>query len=296
MTCRLVVAAAAVAAALTCAGPAVAAYPVEDSFQRALGAGLRDPGAMPAGTNRWDCALTAERPRPVILVHATALPPSVNWRGLGPFLANEGFCVFTPVYGRVGGWPGLRRYEESAAELGRYVDRVLAHYPSAGKVDLVGHSQGGTMPRWYIKFLGGTETVHRQIGIAGPNAGTDFLGIMNLLKRVNGLGLVAAVGPAFRQQVKGSPILRALNAGDRTPGNVLYDTISSRYDEVLTPYTSAFMPDAASNWTVQHGCWRDISDHTQIVYSRRVMTRVANLLDGGSRTLPCRTEVPFGSP
>lgn len=69
--------------------------------------------------------------------------------------------------------------------------------------------------------------------------------------------------------------------------------ISSKYDEVLTPYTNGFM-DGASNWTVQNGCAVDLSDHTQIVYSRRVMTKVANLLDGESRPLPCRYVAPFG--
>lgn len=293
---RRAIAAAALAVAAACgaAAPAGAVYPVETSFASALTHGLKDPGAMPPGTNRWDCELTPERPRPVILVHATALPPSVNWMGLGPYLANEGFCVFTPVYGRVHGWPGMGRYEDSAADLGRYVDRVLANYPGVAKVDLAGHSQGGAMPRWYIKFLGGTATVHRQISIAGPNRdGTDFLGIMKLLKRWKALGLVRFVGVAFEQQVYGSHLMRTLNAGDPTPGDVRYEMISSKYDEVLTPYTNGFM-DGASNWTVQNGCAVDLSDHTQIVYSRRVMTKVANLLDGESRPLPCRYVAPFG--
>ncbi|MBJ7331280.1 MAG: lipase [Solirubrobacteraceae bacterium] len=292
---RFVVTAATLAAVLIPATQAHAAYPVETSFARALTAGLKNPGAMPPGTNDWDCKLTAEHPRPIILVHATALPPSVNWMGLGPFLANEGFCVFTPVYGRVHGWPGMGRYEDSAADLGRSVDRVLANYPGLDKVDLAGHSQGGAMPRWYIKFLGGTETVHRQISIAGPNKdGTDFLGIMKLIKRWKALGLVRFVGVAFEQQVYGSALMRTLNAGDRTPGDVKYDMISSRYDEILTPYTNGFLDDANSNWTVQTGCSIDFSDHTQIVYSRRVMTKVANLLDDGNRKLPCRLEIPLG--
>ena len=204
---------------LLAAAPAPADYPVERSFLRAMTEGLKDPDSPPPGANRWDCRLTPAHPRPVILVHATALPPSINWRGLAPFLANRGFCVFTPVYGRVHGWPGMGRYEDSAADLAHYVDRVLANYPGLDKVDLAGHSQGGAMPRWYIKFLGGTAKVHRQVSIAGPNRdGTDFLGIMKLVKRWNALGLVRAVGDLRVGDVHRQPAGGAQHVGDVAEG------------------------------------------------------------------------------
>lgn len=63
------------------------------------------------------------------------------------------------------GAKGTGRIEDSAKELARYVDRVL-RTTGAHKVDLVGHSQGGLMPRQYLKFEGGAEKVHRLVGLA----------------------------------------------------------------------------------------------------------------------------------
>ena len=38
---------------------------------------------------------------------------------------------------------------------------------------MVGHSQGGMMPRYYIKFLGGADKVDDLVGLAPSNHGTS---------------------------------------------------------------------------------------------------------------------------
>lgn len=55
----------------------------------------------------------------------------------------RGYCVFALIYGN----RGLGRIGESARELDVFVDKVLA-YTNAEKAQLVGHSQGGMMPRY----------------------------------------------------------------------------------------------------------------------------------------------------
>ncbi len=279
------------AAVLVPATSASAAYQVDLSFAAGLTKGLTNPNGTPPGVNREGCVPRAGT-RPVILVHGTTENRLANFSGLGPFLANLGFCVFAPNYGYYNNIPALNYIEQNAAELSTYVDSILAKYPQFDKVDLVGHSQGGMMPRYYIKFLGGQNKVNRLIGLAPSNNGTTLSGIANLARVFGITGIVEQVGPAFAQQIKGSAFITNLNAGDPTPGNVKYDVLVTNGDQVVTPYRSAFIA-GASGWTAQSGCWLEASEHLQFSYSTRVQTKVANLLDGRNRRLPCRLVLPY---
>ena len=52
------------------------------------------------------------------------------------------------------------------------------------------------------------------------------------------MGVVAQLGPAFLQQAIGSPLINEIyGAGDTRPG-VLYTTLTSTDDWVVTPYTN----------------------------------------------------------
>src|SRR3954452_14732418 len=113
----------------------------------------------PTGAN-VPCQPTAAHPEPVILVHGTAENMFDNWQAMSPALKAAGYCVYAFNYGSydgsgVLGIYGLGPIARSAGELRTFVDAVLAQ-TGAAKVDLVGHSQGGMMPRYYLENLGGT--------------------------------------------------------------------------------------------------------------------------------------------
>ncbi|MYS92875.1 MULTISPECIES: esterase/lipase family protein [Streptomyces] len=241
-------------------------------------------GAPSSGWNDYDCKPSTAHPRPVVLVHGTLGNSVDNWLGLAPYLKVRGYCVFSLDYGQLDGVPffhGLGPVEKSAVQLKDFVGRVLTA-TGAAETDIVGHSQGGMMPRWYLRFLGGAAEVNALVGIAPSNHGTDLNGFTNLLPYFPGAGdLLAKTTPALADQVTGSDFLKRLNAGGDTVPGVRYTVIATRYDEVVTPWRSQYLsgPDVR-NVLLQDLCPVDLSEHVAVgLLDRVVFHEVANALD-----------------
>ncbi|MFF5961644.1 esterase/lipase family protein [Streptomyces luteogriseus] len=246
-------------------------------------------GAPSSGWNDYSCKPSAAHPRPVVLVHGTLGNSVDNWLGLAPYLKVRGYCVFSLDYGRLEGVPffhGLGPAEESAGQLKDFVDKVLSA-TGAAETDLVGHSQGGMMPRYYLKFLGGAAKVNALVGIAPSNHGTDLNGFTELLPYFPGAAdLLSKNTPALADQVTGSAFLTKLNAGGDTVPGVRYTVIATKYDEVVTPWRSQYLngPDVR-NVLLQDLCSVDLSEHVAVgLLDRVVFHEVANALDPGRAT------------
>ncbi|WP_030947370.1 esterase/lipase family protein [Streptomyces sp. NRRL S-646] len=245
--------------------------------------------ASSSGWNDYSCKPSAAHPRPVVLVHGTLANSIDNWLALAPYLEDRGYCVFALDYGQLTGVPvfyGLGPIDKSAEQLSAYVDKVLAA-TGAAKVDLVGHSQGGMMPRYYLKFLGGAAKVNALVGIAPSNHGTDLDGFTNLLPYFPGASdLISAATPALADQVVGSAFLTKLNAGGDTVPGVHYTVLATKYDEVVTPYRSQFLSGSdVHNVLLQNLCSVDLSEHALVGLTDRVaFHEVANALDPAHAT------------
>ncbi len=245
------------------------------------------PQSMPPGMNNWSCKPSAAHPYPVILVHGTFANEAFSWQALSPMLANAGYCVFGLNYGAdaetLGHFYGLAPIPQSAAQLGAFVTKVLAA-TGASQVDMVGHSQGGMMPRYYIDFLGGASKVHMLVGLAPSNHGTNADGITNLIAALMKLGFpsLSQLGcTACQEQVLGSSFLQQLNAGGDTVPGPKYVVIESKYDEVVTPYTGAFLSgpaDQVQNILLQNQCSTDYTEHIGIIYDPVALQDVMNAL------------------
>lgn len=241
------------------------------------------------GWNDWSCKPSAAHPRPVVLVHGTFGNSVDNWLVLAPYLVNRGYCVFSLDYGQLPNVPffhGLGPIASSAEQLDTYVDRVISA-TGAPEVDLVGHSQGGMMPRWYLKFLGGAAKVNALVGIAPDNHGTTLLGLTKLLPYFPGAeDLISATTPGLADQIAGSPFVTRLNEGGDTVPGVRYHVIATRYDEVVTPYRSQFLSGPnVTNVLIQDKCALDLSEHVAIgTVDRVTFHEVANALDPAHAT------------
>lgn len=253
--------------------------------------------ASPPGANDWSCKPSAAHPRPVVLVHGTFADMSDSWQALSPLLYNHGYCVFAFNYGAYAGSnligvDAIGNIAESAHELKSFVGRVLSA-TGAAEVDLVGHSQGGMMPRYYLKYLGGAAKVHTLVGLAPSNHGTTLDGIATLAGYFPGAdAFLGILCPACSQQLSGSSFLKELNSGGDTVPGVDYTVIESKYDEVVTPYTSAFLSGPnVTNVLLQEQCSLDYGEHLSMPYDHIADADVLTALDPAHPQKPACTYV-----
>jgi triacylglycerol esterase/lipase EstA (alpha/beta hydrolase family) len=238
---------------------------------------------LPPGSSNWSCRPSRAHPYPVVLVHGTFASAAFSWQALSPMLVDAGYCVFALDYGQTvpGPFYGTGQVESSASVLAAFVQKIL-RATGAARVDIVGHSQGGLMPRYYIDFLGGARYVHMLVGLSPSNHGTTALGLSTLVTELELLGFpsLSNLGcPACDEQLQGSAFLQKTNgAGDTVPGP-RYVVIETALDEIVTPYQSAFLNGpAVQNILVQSQCFDDLSDHLGMLYDPNVMQDVMNAL------------------
>ena len=267
---RTVVALAAAAALLGAAAPASAA-----------GTEVSPPGA-----NDWSCRPSAAHPRPVVLVEGTFESMAKNWVTMSPYLKRAGYCVFALDYGQTNGVNATGPVADSAKQLAPFVDRVLTATHTK-QVDLVGHSQGGMMPRYYVGFLGGAKKVHALVGIAPSNHGTAGLIVPPPDFVPTPAYAANPVCQACADQQAGSPFMTRLNAVGDTVKGPYYTVISTTHDEVVTPYTSQALAGPATqvtNTVIQQLCPADPIEHDQTPNDPVVQQLVGNALSRASAT------------
>jgi triacylglycerol lipase len=142
---------------------------------------------------------------------------------------------------RANGWTSGQLFEfnyntsqsnrTSASQLRTFVNNVRSQ-TGASEVDLVNHSMGGLVTRWYVQMLGGNETLDDVVSLAGANHGTTSANAC--------LFLISCL-----EMRPGSIFLDDLaEDGDETPDPARYATFYSPCDGVINPYTSTLLSGA----------------------------------------------------
>ncbi|KAF9578706.1 hypothetical protein BGW38_005375 [Lunasporangiospora selenospora] len=179
-----------------------------------------------------------------------------SWQFLAENLKQRGYCVYQFRYGMIPGFPGiggLTDIQDSAHQLGDYVDKVLAS-TTASKVDLVGHSEGTVVSRWYAKFLD-NQKVRSVVSVSPIGQGTTIQGLLGFSKLVGWYDILAnavhGLCAACTQLLEGSDLLSQLyytKAGSAEYGSgsdlvphVQYLSILTNQDQLVTPYTNGLL-------------------------------------------------------
>jgi triacylglycerol esterase/lipase EstA (alpha/beta hydrolase family) len=168
--------------------------------------------------------------RPVVLVHGLAMTHT-SWFWLGRRLAAVGIG---PIFGFTYFSPqSVRR---SAENLAIFIQHRIAK-TGADRVDLVAHSLGGIIARYYLERLGGSSHVAHLITIGTPHRGT-------LLAR---FGLV----PSGREMAADSVLFDQIGPL-RASEEVRYTSIWSTHDAIIVPPASSSIAPAGED-VVFHG-------------------------------------------
>ena len=258
------------------------------------------------GENDWTCRPGAAHPEPVVLVHGTGGNAATNWVTYAALLHDDGYCVFALTYGVAAletGSPvlfgGMNEISSSAQELKAFVARVLTT-TGADKVDIVGHSQGTYMPNYYVRFLGGARYVDRYVSLAPlwRGTGTGVAGQLNAAGAPYHLtsDALVPVCAACGQMVTGSAFATMMASGRVAARGVRYLNISTRYDELVLPYSSGQLTGYRNmhNVVLQDRCPTDFTEHFEIASDPNAAQLVLNFLDPAhAQPLRCRTVLPF---
>src|SRR5204862_4727702 len=199
---------------------------------------------------------TADR-APVLLVPGTSLNPKVNFSwNWEPALARRGwpYCTVALPHN------GMSDIQLS----GEYIVYSLRrlHARTGRRVDVVGYSQGGMVPRWALRFWPGTrKLVDDLVGLSPSNHGT-----------VDAIPACAqSCAPSFWQQRSDSNFTRALNSRAETFRRISYSSIYTNTDEVVVPNAGPRASSALhgkrgkiANVAIQQVCPNDTSEHLAI--------------------------------
>ncbi|MGZ4191897.1 MAG: esterase/lipase family protein, partial [Solirubrobacteraceae bacterium] len=238
---------------LLLAAAAAAAYAPPDR----PGPPLSVPTAKLAAALTCTGRLAGAAHEPVLLVPGTSLNPATDYGyGWEPALRGLGwpYCTVT--------LPGNAMGDiQIAGEYVVYAIRTM-HAAYGGRIDVVGHSQGGMVPRWALRFWPDTRSmVDDLVGLSPSNHGT--------LDAIPACAQSCA--PAFWQQRSDAGFIAALNSFQETFPGISYTSIYTDTDEVVVPN---FGPAASSslsggggavtNVAIQSVCPNDVTEHLGI--------------------------------
>jgi triacylglycerol esterase/lipase EstA (alpha/beta hydrolase family) len=188
-------------------------------------------------------------PRPVIVLHGYAMNRA-NFLVLAHRLARAGLG---PIFG-FEYWT-LGRVAASARQLGWFVDEVRRE-TGAREVDLVGHSMGGVVARYYVAIAGGDPVVKNLVTLGSPHAGSDISQL--------------SIGHSQTELALGSRLLERL-ATAPAPAHTRVTAIWSRADALVPGARQLALPGAD---VVMY----DDLGHVALLGSRRVAGEIARRL------------------
>ncbi len=168
---------------------------------------------------------------PIIFVHGFVGSTVVNFTSMIHNFKEAGYPSNRLYYYTYNTLPGVKN---GAEILKSKVAEVLAN-TGKSKVDIITHSMGGLVARYYMKKLGGASNVDQIVNVATPHKGTIWAAL-------------APITQATRDMTPGSSLIKSIEG--YYPGLNLW----SWCDEIVIPQSSANVA-----YSQNIGCWGHIA-------------------------------------
>lgn len=191
--------------------------------------------------------------RAVLLIQGTGATAKDNWS-----------WTYEPALDQLGiPWCHVDLPDQATGDVqlnGEYVLRAIRnmHRVTGERVSIIGHSQGGMVGRWALRWWPGSRSmVDDVIGFAPSNHGTT----------VANCTTEEPCSASGWQQSDEANFMRALNSRAETFEGISYTNIVTNTDEVVQPTTSSFLTTgdgAITNVATQDICPTAVNEHLLI--------------------------------
>lgn len=195
--------------------------------------------------------------------------PVLLFQGTGATAKDNWSWTYEPAFDMAGiPWCTVDTPEHATGDIQLAAEYVVAairevHRRAGRKVSLVGHSQGGMVPRWALRWWPDTRAmVDDVIGFAPSNHGSTAGG---------GCSAADPCSAAGWQQQAGATFIAALNSSAETWPGIDYTVAYTRTDETVQPNMDATGSSSLrtgggriSNVMTQSICPADVYEHLMI--------------------------------
>src|SRR5436190_11290501 len=204
-------------------------------------------------------ASVASDPRePILLVPGTTMTPEVNFSWNYERALNALGLPYCTIE-----LPNRAMSDiQVAGEYVVYALRRMSRFEGrrSRKVQVIGYSQGGMVPRWALRFWPDTrKLVDDDVGLDASNHGTIT---------AEGACALEGCAPAVWQQRASSPFIAALNSFAETFPGISYTEVYSQNDEIVVPNLDESGSSSLhtgggqiANIAVQQVCPGHVADH-----------------------------------
>lgn len=171
------------------------------------------------------CSANLERSRRdvVLFVHGTTMTPGENFEWNWLRAMTQGDRPYCTVAMPNRAMSDAQISAEYVVDAVRHIHRASGH-----KVDILGHSQGGLVPRFALRFWPDIRAmVDDYVGFGATNHGSYMVNTL--------CPPAAGCSPSLWQQTADSDFTRATNSRQETFAGISYTNIYTRTDEFVRP-------------------------------------------------------------